>query len=371
MALTVTRHRPARFVLLLALVAALVLPPQAAAAAVPTGFTARKLTPVLTSAVAMAFLPDGRLLVTERGGRLRVVRGGALLPTPMLTVAVDSSGERGLLGVTADPAFASNGFVYIHYTVPATATAAAHARIERWTVPAGSNVATPASRKRLLDLPALGAGLHNAGALHFGRDGKLYTTVGDNGVPGRAQQLTNPFGKILRIEPATGAPAAGNPFISRSNFWAKRIWAYGLRNPFTFAVSPATGRLHINDVGQDTWEEVNRGVRAGNYGWPVSEGPDNVAGFTAPIDYYGHDLGCSIAGGAFYQAPTRPYPNSYDGDYFFADFCAGTVWAYDVATDTRQTFGTAFGRVVDLAVSPAGALHVLNQDGLWRVDYNG
>src|SRR5687768_8461908 len=132
----------------------------------------------------MEFAPDGRLFVAEQAGNLRVVKDGALLPTPFLSLNVDSSGERGLLGVAFDPAFSSNGFVYVHYT---TATSPIHNRVSRFT--AKNDVVVPGSEVVLLDLDNLGLDYHNGGAIHFGTDGKLYVAVGDNGVRSNAQTL--------------------------------------------------------------------------------------------------------------------------------------------------------------------------------------
>lgn len=346
--------------------------PSASAATVPAGFTVTAVTSTLTDATALAPLPDGRVLVAQQGGRLRVLENGVLLAAPMLSLTVDSTGERGLLGVTASPRFATDGLVFVHYTVRATATRAAHARIERWRVPAGADVADPASRRVLLDLPALGSVNHNGGAIHFDGAGKLLVAVGDNFVRERAQSLTNPFGKMLRIEPDTGAAAAGNPYLGNANAWARRIWALGLRNPFTFGVS-RSGRVHVNDVGQDSWEEINRGAARANYGWPLTEGPTTAAGITGPVEAYGHgaDGGCSIAGGDFYDPATATFPAAYVGDYLYGDFCGGWVRRYDVGTDTSTGFATDLGNVVDLLVAPGGRAYVLTRSTLWRIDHPG
>lgn len=349
----------------------LVLPvPAASAATVPSGFTVATVASGLANATAVAPLPDGRVLVAQQGGQLRMVKNGVLLATPVLSVTVDTTGERGLIGVTAQPSFASTGRIFIHYVMPAGGGQPPRARVERWTLPAGADVAAPASRRVVLTLPGLVASNHNGGAIHFDRAGKLMVAVGENAVPDRSQDLTSPFGKILRVEPATGEAAAGNPFLSDANGWTRRVWAYGLRNPYTFAVGK-WGRVLINDVGQSTWEEINLGAPGANFGWPASEGPDGTAGFTAPIEYYGHDSGCSIAGGAFYQPSTVTFPQAFVGDYFYGDFCAGSVRRYDVATDKSTGFATAMGNVVDMATAPRGRLLVLSRTTLWGIDHPG
>ena len=148
----------------------------ASAATLPTGFTETRVATGLSNPTAMAFAPDGRLFVCQQGGQLRVIKNGALLPTPFLTVTVNSTGERGLLGVAFDPQFASNGFVYVYYTAT---TPAIHNRVSRFT--ANGDVAVAGSEVVLLELNNLSSATnHNGGAMHFGPDGKLYIAVGEN-----------------------------------------------------------------------------------------------------------------------------------------------------------------------------------------------
>jgi len=220
----------------------------------------------------MDFAPDGRLFVCLQGGTLRVIKNSALLATPFLTVTVDASGERGLLGVTFDPNFATNKFVYVYYTV---ATSPRHNRVSRFT--ANGDVALANSEVVILELDNLSAATnHNGGALHFGPDGKLYIAVGENANGSNSQTLANLLGKVLRIN-ADGTIPADNPFFNTAGA-RKEIWALGLRNPFTFAFQPGTGRLFINDVGQSTWEEINDGIAGSNYGWQIFAGRSSLTG---------------------------------------------------------------------------------------------
>jgi glucose/arabinose dehydrogenase len=146
------------------------------AATVPPGFTDSLVASGLNNPTAMALAPDGRIFVCQQGGALRVIKNGVLLPTPFLTVTVDSSGERGLLGVAFDPNFASNQLVYIYYTAT---TPTLHNRISRFT--AAGDVAMAGSETIVMDLDNLSTATnHNGGALHFGPDGNLYVAVGDN-----------------------------------------------------------------------------------------------------------------------------------------------------------------------------------------------
>ena len=233
----------------------------------------------------MEIAPDGRIFVCQQGGSLRVIKDGALLSTPFLTLSVDASGERGLLGIAFDPNFASNNFIYVYYTV---STSPRHNRVSRFT--ANGDVAVSGSETVLLDLDNLtSATNHNGGAIHFGPDGKLYIAVGENATASNAQTLNNRLGKILRIN-SDGTPPADNPFFNQATGNNRSIWALGLRNPFTFAFQPGTGRMFINDVGEASWEEINDGIAGSNYGWPNVEGPSANPNFRSPLFAYGHGI---------------------------------------------------------------------------------
>jgi glucose/arabinose dehydrogenase len=222
-------------------------------ATLPSGFQETILASGLASPTAIAVAPDGRVFVCLKAGQLRVIKNGVLLATPFVSLTVDSSGERGLIGVTLDPNFATNQFVYVQYTVPPTSLVPAHNRVSRFI--ANGDVAG-GSETILVELSPQSASLHNAGAIHFRPppDGKLYIATGDNGTPANAQALGNLHGKILRIN-ADGTIPTDNPFFTIATGVNRAIWAMGLRNPFTFAVQPMSGRLFVNDVGQDTWED--------------------------------------------------------------------------------------------------------------------
>jgi glucose/arabinose dehydrogenase len=332
--------------------------PSTTAAQLPAGFTETLVAGGLSSPTAMQFAPDGRLFVCEQTGRLRVIKNGSLLATPFLTLSVNSSGERGLLGVAFDPDFFSNQFVYVYYT---TASAPIHNRISRFT--ANGDVAVPGSEVILLELNTLsGATNHNGGALAFGPDGKLWAAVGENANGSNAQTLTNLLGKMLRIN-KDGSIPADNPFFTQATGNNRAIWALGLRNPFTFAFNPVGPELFINDVGQNTWEEINLGRAGANYGWPQTEGPTTQAGIDSPRHAYRHDdpnlnNPCAITGGAFYHL-TAPFPSAYFGDYFFADYCGGWIRRLDVASNTVSGFATGISFPVDLKVADDGSLYYL------------
>lgn len=338
------------------------------------GFVSTPVAAGLASPTAMEIAPDGRVFVAQQGGSLRVIENGALLPTPFLTVGVDAAGERGLLGVTFDPNFAANHFVYIYYTTPATTSpaVAAHNRISRFTASAANGNVSTGSETILVELDGLSAATnHNGGAIHFGNDGKLYVGVGENGNPANAQSLGNRLGKVLRYEPG-GAPAAGNPTtfpgIAGATTGANQaIFAVGFRNPFTFAVKPGTSTIFINDVGQSAIEEIDPLVAGANYGWPIAEGPSTNPNFTNPIFSYPHGAGTSagnaISGGAFYNPAAESYPPGVTGQYFFADFVNGWIRRLNPADGSVALFGSDLGNLVDLKVDSTGHLLYLTIGG--------
>ncbi|HEX6648219.1 MAG TPA: PQQ-dependent sugar dehydrogenase [Pyrinomonadaceae bacterium] len=328
------------------------------AATVPAGFTDSLVTNGLTNPTAMALAPDGRIFVCQQGGALRVIKNGALLPTPFLTVTVDSNGERGLLGVAFDPNFVSNQLVYVYYTAT---TPTIHNRISRFT--ANGDVALAGSETIVMDLPNLSTATnHNGGAIHFGPDGTLFVAVGDNANGTNAQSLTTRLGKLLRIT-STGAIPADNPFFNQATGDNRSIWALGVRNPFTFSFQEGTSRMFINDVGENTWEEINDGIAGSNYGWPTCEGfcnPPN-ANFRDPIFQYANDAStCAITGATFYNPQAPQFPSNFIGSYFFADFCGGWIRRLEPANGNAVSdFATGISSPVDLHVSADGFLYYL------------
>ena len=308
----------------------------------------------LSSPTAMAFAPDGRLFVAEQSGHLRVIRNGVLLAKDFVTLAVTSNSERGLLGIAFDPQFSSNRYVYVYYT---RSTSPIKNRVSRFTASAvNPDVARAGSERVILDDIGSDAGNHNGGAIHFGNDGKLYVGVGDGGSdPSNSQSLATLSGKLLRINPDGSIPA-DNPFVGVAGARGE-IWALGLRNPFTFAVDPQTGTIHINDVGQSTWEEIDLAAKGANYGWPACEGPCSTPGFTNPIYAYDHSVGQAITGGAFYRG--SQFPAAYAGSYFFSDYLGGWIHRMDTARQVT-TFWNPQNGPVDLKVGPDGALYFLS-----------
>ena len=340
----------------------------------PAGIT-RTLNWASGFSVATAFteLPDGRLLVAQQGGAVRVVQSdGTLLGPPMLTVTVVSLQDLGLLGVVAHPQFASNGFIYVYYT---TAQGGTHNRISRFTVSGN----TASGEVVLADLPTVSSNIHGGGALRFGTDGKLYVGVGDAGVSMNAPNLSTPLGKLLRFNDDGSIPS-DNPFCTTQGNLACAVWAYGLRNPFTLAVQPQTGRIHISDVGSVTWEEIDVAARSANYGWPASEGPRGVTGdITGPLFTYNHNaasppgsgpggffVGSCVIGGGFYP-DSGPFPAPWRGGYFFADCVAAFVGFIDLNNgNAAYSFGTVPSPPVGLLVTRGGAVLTLQRNSITR-----
>ncbi|HEV7747791.1 MAG TPA: Calx-beta domain-containing protein [Pyrinomonadaceae bacterium] len=357
---------------------------EAALAALPSGFSEAQI-PGLSNPTAIAIHPDGRVFVCQQSGALRVFKNGALLATPFTTVSTTSSGERGLLGVAFDPNYATNHFIYVYYTATTPAT---HNRVSRFTADvANEDVAVAGSEAVLLDLNNLsGATNHNGGAIHFGPDGKLYVAVGENANSSNSQHIDTLLGKMLRLNPNPADPIpvdnpttfpgiAGSP--SGNN---RAIWAVGLRNPFTFSFQQGTGRMHINDVGEGTWEEINLGVAGANYGWGAGcEGACGVSGMTNPIYQYSSAVSpeCAITGGAFYNPTTPTFPAEYIGKYFFADYCGGWLKTMDPlnppATGAASNFASGISSPVDIQVANDGSMYYLarGSNSVFRVQYFG
>lgn len=370
--------------------------PAGAQAMLPPDFV-DQLVAAVAKPTGVAPTPDGRLLVATQPGLLRVVTGGTLLAAPALDLGprLCSTSERGLLGVAVDPGFAVNRRFFVFYTDRNGSDCGRNLdpypvnRVSRFTLP-DSNVVDPASEVVILDHIPSRTGQHNGGDLHIGADGLLYVSVGDGmcrlppaddsrcaGDNDNARSLSHLLGKILRVDPEDGSVPPGNPFASAPGARrcgdpagplpggtgpCRETFASGLRNPFRFAIRPGTSELYINDVGQDTWEEVNAGVAGGDYGWNVREGHcargsttdcgDPGAGFVNPLFDYGQAGGCSSITGAVF-VPPGVWPAPYDGAYLFADYVCGTIFRLVPAPGGAFT-ATAF--VTGLGASSATSL---------------
>ncbi len=244
-----------------------------------------------------------------------------------------------MIGIALDPAFSTNHYVYLDYTMKATTSEPVHNRVVRVTAQNGK--AVPGSETVLLELDAQTDPHHVAGSLAFGPAGRLYVTSGDNFTGANSQSLANLHGKVLRINKDGTIPVT-NPFFDQATGKNRAIWALGLRNPFKITFRPGSATMFINDVGHNLWEEINSGVQGANYGWPIYEGPESDPSYRPPLFAYAHGetatTGCAITGGTFYDPEHRQFPPGYVGDYFFADFCTGWIRRYDPVTDATSPF---------------------------------
>ncbi len=248
----------------------------------------------------MAFLPDGRLLFTEKEtGALRIVAGrAAARPSPVATFPVDGEAERGLLGIAVDPDFERDPWIYVAYSDEATGRNV----IDRVRIEGGTAGET---ERLLVGLPS-SAGYHNGGDLVFGSDGMLYATLGEAHDPARAQDADDLGGKVVRLRPDGSIPE-DNPFGP-----GNPVWSMGHRNSFGLCVDPSDGTLWSTENGPDRDDEINRIDGGGNYGWPAvtgmldpGAGIDNV--FVDPIAVFSDPValtGCAVVDGDVWPGPT-------------------------------------------------------------------
>ncbi len=350
--------------LLTAAVAGLAFAGTSHGASVPVGFVDQQVASGLTSPTSMAVMPDGRVLVVQQDGVVRIIKNDAILATPFYAAPnVDASNERGCLGAVPDPAFATNHYVYFYCTTRVGTVS--RNRVIRVTESADRAVA--GSDRVIFELPDVPSATkwHMGGAMRFGTDGKLYIAVGnheDNPQPvatANSQNLASAFGKILRIN-ADGTIPSDNPYFTNPANAYKANWALGFRNPFVLDIQPGTGLTYIGDVGQGSWEEVNRGQAGGNYGWPAVEGSSSNTSYLNPVYAYPHSVGCSITGTAFYNPTTPQFGVSYVGQFFFSDFCNGTVKYFNPSTPgTINNFASGIGNPTNIGIAPSGAMYYL------------
>lgn len=341
----------------------------------------------LTSPVYLTAPPGDadRLFVVERGGLVRVIMNGSLLPTPFLdlTSLVSAGGERGLLSMAFHPAYGVNGHFYVDYTDGAGDT-----HVVRYTVSADPALADQASAFPILSVHQPYAN-HNGGLITFDPDGMLYVGLGDGGSAGdpdgNGQNPATLLGSLLRLDVDGGEPYAipsDNPLVEEPSA-RHEVWAYGLRNPWRFSFDRLTGDLYIADVGQNAREEVSfqSASAAGgeNYGWNVMEGTGcyspptgcSSTGLTLPVYEYSHGEGCSITGGYVYRGSRFP---ALSGRYFFADYCNAWVRSFRVVDgavvelqDHSDDVG-ALSAVSSFGEDAAGELYVVSLGGtVYRV----
>ncbi len=292
----------------------------------------------------MAFAPDGRLFYTEKEtGSVRVVRPeGRLLPAPFVMLPVIPDAERGLLGIALDPGFPREPWVYL-YDSNATTGRNELIRVRDEDGVAGQR------QVLLVGLPA-SSGYHNGGDLAFGLDGTLFASIGEAHESGRAQDITDLGGKIVRLN-RDGSVSSDDPFGA-----SNPVWSYGHRNSFGLCVDPATGDLWETENGPDVDDEVNLIRVGGNYGWPMVTGKAGGADLIRPVVVF-HDTialtGCAVV----------------DGDLYFGAF-DGSLWrlaAEDRGSGHVTRVATFPSGVTDVLLGPDRRLYVSTADAIWTL----
>lgn len=335
-------------------------------------FTVETVAKGLVHPWALAFLPDGAMLVTERPGRMRIVTAKGALSAPLEGLPrVDAREQGGLLDVVLDPKFGDNQLVYWSYAEPAKGgnrTAVARGRLVRGDKPRIDDVQVIWRMKPVLD-----SKLHFGSRLVFAQDGTLFITTGERSIlAGRkqAQQLDSAFGKVIRIKP-DGTVPKDNPFVNKQGALPE-LYSYGHRNIQAAALNPATGQLWIVEHGARGGDEINIIVPGKNYGWPVisygleysgkkiGEGITQREGMEQPIYYW--DPVIAPSGMAFYTGSAFP---AWRGSLFVG----GLVDKYlaRLTLDGNRVVGEerlleGRGRVRDVRVGREGAVYVLTDE---------
>jgi glucose/arabinose dehydrogenase len=382
------------------IVAGLGAPFIGSAAVVEPGFEIETVAQGFSLPTAMAFAPDGRVFVAEKGGAVRVVKNGVLLSAPAINLTdINTFGDRGLIGLAIDPNFATNGYLYLSYTYenspgsnfggPKTG------RIARVTVVGdtasestkvvivgnvGGTAALPSCEDYAMGVDCIPSDSpsHTVGGLKFGPDGKLYATLGDGADFSavdpralRAQNLDSLAGKLLRINPDGGAPTDNPYYNGNASANRSKVYALGVRNMYRLGFHPTTGMLFGGDVGWNTWEEINKIVPGANYGWPCREGNGTTtynctpsSATTNPTYTYGHDSAGagSVTVGAF--PASGAYPPAYNNTLFIGDYAQN--WMKLLELDAAGNMVAIKDFIpdniwpVDIATGPDGNIYYLD-----------
>jgi len=325
---------------------------------------------------------DARLFIAQLTGRIRVVQGGVLLPTPFLDISsrvLPLVGEDGLLSFAFHPQFASGQpYVFVHF-IEKNVNANGDIVVERYQVSSTDPNVLQTPGTEVIRIPHVNFVNHYGGRVAFGPDGMLYLSTGDGGgggdTLGNGQNRTTHLGKLLRLDVSTlpYAVPADNPTWPGATQPSEN-WAIGLRNPFRYAFDVPTGRLYIADVGQATREEidvVSASASGLNYGWSIMEGtlclaiggPCTTPGLTPPVYEYDHTQGCAIIGGYVYRGAAIA---EVQGQYLFSDLCSGFVRSLSFENGVaivRQAPMTNAGTVLSFGQDGFGEVYILTGEG--------
>ena len=295
-----------------------------------------------------------------------------------LSARVVSDGELGLLGLAFHPSFQQNGKVYLYWTGVGSP---AISYLSEFTSYDGGLTLDPASERVLLSL-SLTTAIHNGGDMEFGPDGYLYLGLGEDGVVDHAQDTSNLFGTMIRIDPEGGVPYGippDNPFATSGGM--PEIYAWGLRNPWRWSFDSTTGDLWLGDVGAASWEEINIVQKGGNYGWPIREGSNcyppsvgtcNTSGLIDPVFEYAHTDGFfNIIGGHVYHGDLLP---DLRGSYIFADGAQRLVYVLESNSEGRYERRliadmSSSGRGIwGISTDLEGEIYIVKPDGIFRLE---
>jgi glucose/arabinose dehydrogenase/PKD repeat protein len=337
-----------------------------------TGFQNEILATGFTLPTQIRFMPDGRMLVAELAGRIRMLPPPFTTPDPtpflVITNICTTCIQQGILDFALDPAFATNHFYYVFYTLGTPNVD----RLSRFTANATNSGTDAASELVLYQDPEVAGFEHHGGAITFGNDGKLYFTTGDHVFGTNSQLLTSPRGKIHRIN-KDGTIPTDNPFYDGAGPNVDSIWALGLRNPYRASFDAQSNRLYIGDVGGNDYstavEEIDIGAARANYGWPDHEGPCS-APCQSPFFSYAHNgRDSAVTGGFVYRG--SQFPAAYQGDYFFADYTQNWIRRLDLDANGNLigvvpfepadgSVDGPYGDIVSLIEGPDGALYYVD-----------
>lgn len=314
--------------------------------------------------VGMSQAPDGRVFFNERlTGRIRIINPQwQLVPTQFCQITIATSGEQGLLGLTLDPDFVNNRFIYVYHT----ASSPLRNRVVRYTDSSGSCT----QETIILDnLPA--STNHNGGIIQFGPDGKLYVIIGDAENTANAQAVTSLAGKVLRVH-SDGSVPSDNPFFSNPSVNAKKVFSLGHRNSYGFTFHGHTGHLWETENGPQDSDEINYVIAGGNYGWPTVRGIVSNSSFRDPILAYTP----TIAPTGIISIPenSTAYPLAYRNNLLFVDFNGGKIRRVVLSgADFTQLGASSIaynggnGGLLSLMLGADGLVYVSNTNAIFKV----